>query len=361
MPSYKNEQTFRQVQEGIVFDAGVTKAVNTILVEATIVVSDDTGLEVGDVITGGDTGVTARILRKYGTHIDLIDLVPDLVDPVHPNFEVGEEVTGSISTDTATIDSAALKLTRTVETPWFNPSAYYAAHTLTVIAPGDAIAYLDIDKCKAIKVSAPTGGGNAATVYLESKRNTPALVTAMAVGADPITQEVDKDVSQVIVTMAAAGSIVIEEFESLEAAEYTIASANVESVAKRAESLGRKAGSRAALDPEGASYAKVARSIGVRGQSVARKAESQGALDNSLADLGIAGASIARLAESQGTLDNSIADRGQSLGRRAQSVALKAESQGALDNSLADIGVVGASNAVIAASKAKKALSLARA
>jgi hypothetical protein len=391
MPSYKNEQTVRQVQEGVIFEPGVTKSVNKILIESVLVVSGDLGLEVGDVLTGAVSAVTGRVLRKYGAHIDIVDLT---LAGEYTNFEVGEQVNGSISGDHAHVVSVTRKLTKTVATPLYNPAIPYATHTLTSEGAEDEVAYLDVDRCAAIKISGLTA--NSATVYLEAKTNLPALVSTLASGSDPVIQALDGTVSKVIVSFTGVATLTIDEFDTLAGAGVvTHGIPSTESVGSRAESLAKKAESQGLLDNSLADHAE---SEGKRGLSTARRAESQGTLDNSIADraqslartavevLGVSEAnslalraqSVGRKAESQGLLDNSIADegeseakRGLSTARRAESLGKRAESQGTLDNSLADVagslarvaesqGALDNSIADHAESEGKRSLSTAR-
>jgi hypothetical protein len=299
--------------------------VQKVLVELSLSVGTDTGLQVGDVLTGRDTAVTGRILRKSGAKLDVIELTPA---GEYTNFAVGEIVDGSVSSDHAIILAAALKLTKTSNAPYYNPGVAAVTHTLAAASASTKKAYLNVDTCKSVKITNTTTGADTATIsiFAESESNTPALGT-IAKNGDPVELDIPpQGISMILVVFDAKGDATVEEFtktvDELEALETTPDTTLdvVESVATRAESL-------------------------------AKRAESQGVLDNSRADLGIAGASIARLAESQGTLDNSIADRAQSLGRRAQSVGLVAESQGLLDNSRADLGIAGASIARLAESQ----------
>jgi hypothetical protein len=223
MPTYQNENEFHVTVDGISFDSEQVRAIDQVLPETSIAVTGESGsFQIGEILTGtGSPAPTGEILRvaiDYDETSSVLTQTGSRIDLIERNttsYVTGMTVTGSETSVTAVIcfspNERVLKL---ADTPYYNPKRNYQA--ITALVAGDQAVYLaDFDATRAIKIS--DVAGNAVSMYLQNKSNTPAVVDSLAIGGEAIV-EVNKDCSKVILTFAGAGTCSFEEFTSAAAA-----------------------------------------------------------------------------------------------------------------------------------------------
>jgi hypothetical protein len=198
---------------GIAFLPGQQKTTDKILMETTLEVSAiSTAFQVGETVSAGSPTATGKILRVR-TNPDLLDLVGRNSN----DFVTGTTLTGGTSSCFASVERISELVTAISAEPYYNPKT--TAHTVTASGAEVEVMYLsDFFNTRYLKIS-DVSGGITIDIYFRSESNTPAVVDGMGNIDDPIILAVNQNVECLAIDFSGAGTCIVEEFTTLEAAE----------------------------------------------------------------------------------------------------------------------------------------------
>ena len=145
MPTYKNNTDSRIVDQEVIFDPDQTKSTDKILIEEVLGFTVAAGaFTVGEKITGASAeGVVVR-LDSEDSILELAECDADL-------FVVDETITGADSGATGTVDSSKIRLTRTLDTPYYIPVT--KVNLVGLATSGPMSVGIDIDNVAAVAIA----------------------------------------------------------------------------------------------------------------------------------------------------------------------------------------------------------------
>jgi hypothetical protein len=201
MPTYKKYAgvTGVVIEHGVsIHDTTETVETEKVLTETRLPYSSASGdFIIGETITETDSGSTGEILWDDGSTFGLRNC--------SAAFTGGKTVTGGTSTETATGGTAQNLLTKTADTPIYDPLLH--ATTVTASAPGNETISLDGKTIWVVLTAIQTA---TITVHNFADGNT---VEVLKPGSS-WSMKVDKKVAKFVLGFSAAGSCLVKEFET---------------------------------------------------------------------------------------------------------------------------------------------------